>query len=291
MSIIWTTVAIVAFLFPGVFFFIGLATYERLSRDIIRSGVISEIALATAVALVLHLVCLSVLSAFGFRLSAFVSPFVHYSSHLSAAELKAITQQLMPAALYLLITAALGLVLGAFASWLIVSGRLRLFLRHKWIYDVVDHDRRRRIVGVFVMTTTILDDKALMYRGRLYDISLGPEGKIAYVTLKNCSRFFMGVNGGVPELGPMVDLFEGQDAYSRVWDYLLIDGDNIANILFDPSAESLDLTEPGFEALQKTEQEARARQAGLAAGRLRHSDKPSRRSSSPASAKIPWYRR
>lgn len=251
--------AIIAFLFPGVFFFIGLSTYERLSREIIRSGVISEIALATAVAVILHVVCLSLLSATGFRLSQFVMPFAQYDAHIRPEQVVLVSQRLMPAALYLLATAALGFGLGAITSRGIVSGWLRFLARHKWIYDVVDRDRQGGIVTVFVMTTTIEDGKALMYRGRLHDVFLRPDGKIAYVTLKNCSRYFMSFAGAVPETGDPVDLFAGQNPLRRIWDYLLIDGDNIANILFDPSSETIQATAPGFKALEQALQDIRQR--------------------------------
>jgi len=67
MSIAWTTVAIILLLTPGLFFFIGVATYERLSREIIRTSVISEVAMATMIAIGLHTISIIILSAFGFR--------------------------------------------------------------------------------------------------------------------------------------------------------------------------------------------------------------------------------
>jgi D-alanyl-lipoteichoic acid acyltransferase DltB (MBOAT superfamily) len=109
MSVVWTTIAVIALLLPGVFFFIGLATYERLSREIIRSGVVSEIALATMVAITLHLVCLSVLSAFGFRLTGYVLPLVE--PNISTAELvERFGHRLVAVVLYFMATAAVASV-------------------------------------------------------------------------------------------------------------------------------------------------------------------------------------
>jgi hypothetical protein len=72
MSVVWTTVAIILLLLPGVLFCVGLASYERFSGEIIRSGVVSEVALATMVSIVLHSLCLVFLSAMsGFRLSPY----------------------------------------------------------------------------------------------------------------------------------------------------------------------------------------------------------------------------
>jgi len=55
MSVAWTTILIIALLFPGVFFFIGLSLKERFSREVIRSNAIGEVGLAILVALILHL--------------------------------------------------------------------------------------------------------------------------------------------------------------------------------------------------------------------------------------------
>ncbi|MBC7579841.1 MAG: hypothetical protein H7312_21125 [Tardiphaga sp.] len=72
MSVVWTTVAIILLLLPGGVFFVGLASYERFSREIIRREVVSEVALATMVSIVLHSLCLVFLSAMsGFRLSPY----------------------------------------------------------------------------------------------------------------------------------------------------------------------------------------------------------------------------
>src|SRR5664279_3065046 len=105
MSVIWTTIAIIALLLPGVFFFVGVATYERLSREIIRSGVVSEVALATMVAVVLHTTCIVILSTFGFRLSSYIIVFADYTSHTHEMVLR-VSRLLLPTVIYLLATAA-----------------------------------------------------------------------------------------------------------------------------------------------------------------------------------------
>jgi len=65
MSVAWTTVLIIALLFPGVFFFVGLFFTERFSREVVRSNAIGEVGLAILVALVLHLAAYGVLAATG----------------------------------------------------------------------------------------------------------------------------------------------------------------------------------------------------------------------------------
>jgi hypothetical protein len=47
-------------------------------------------------------------------------------------------------------------------------------------------------------------------------------------------------------------------ARRRISDYLLIEGDNIANILFDPSAETIKVSDEGFKALMRALQDERS---------------------------------
>lgn len=251
MSVVWTTLAIIALLIPGIFFFIGLATYERLSREIIRSGVVSEVALATMVAIALHTLCLSLLSAFGFRLSSFLLPLVEYDSVSHAEIVLRLSRKLIPVVVYLVVTAMVGFAVGAIVATGIVKGWLRFLAKHKWIYDIVDRDRNGGIVTAFVMTKTIEDGKILMYRGRLHEVFLLTDGKISYVILKNSARFYMTFGTDAPLMGKQLDLFDGGSASRRTWDYLFIEGSNIANILFDPSLETIRASDEGMQALQE----------------------------------------
>ncbi|GAB9236816.1 hypothetical protein [Bradyrhizobium diazoefficiens] len=260
MSAIWTTAALVALLFPGIFFFIGVATYERFSREVIRSGAVSEIALATLVSLLIHIALFTILGAFGFRLSAFLAPLAEYDSVSHVEMVKRFTSKLLPIALYLVTATACGIGLGVIVAIGIVTGPLRFLVKHKWAYDLVDRDRRSGITTVYVMTTTTEDKKVLMYRGRLHEFMLQEEGKLSYVILKDCARYYM--NFGDPELstGKQLDIFRGATAQRRIWDYLMIDGSNIANVLFDPSVQTIKTSDAGTKALDEA---VRARREAL----------------------------
>jgi hypothetical protein len=192
MSVAWTTIAIILALLPGVFFFIGIASYERLSREIIRSSVISELALATMIAIGMHIVALSTLSATtGFRLSRFLAPLASYPEANAAHLLKPVSAMLAPAGLYLLALGLVGFGLGYLVAIGVLRGPLRFLAMHQWVYDVLDASRKGGIVTAYVMTTVSEDGKTLMYRGRLKEFFLGADGKVSYVILKNCARFYM----------------------------------------------------------------------------------------------------
>lgn len=130
MSLAWATIALIVFLLPGIFFFIGLASYERLSREIIRSGVVSEVAMASAIALAIHFFAISVLSAFGFRLSHFIEPLAEYQKIATEVFVQRVSDRLMPMALYLACTTLAGFCFGLVVAINIVSGRFRRQASH-----------------------------------------------------------------------------------------------------------------------------------------------------------------
>src|SRR4051812_36669211 len=122
MSVAWTTIVIILLLLPGIFFFVGMATYERLSREVIRSSVISEVALAIMVALVLHMLALSALSVIcGFQLGQFLIPFLTDQANPMALA-KDLADRALPLAIYTIITASSGFALGAAIAYGVMSG-------------------------------------------------------------------------------------------------------------------------------------------------------------------------
>ena len=247
MSIAWTTVAIILLLTPGLFFFIGVATYERLSREIIRTSVISEVALATMIAIGLHTISIIILSAFGFRLSQFIGHLIEYAEAGEAVLLPMAASRLFPIVIYLFLTALFGFLLGCLVAVGVVRGPLRFLAMHKWIYDVIDSGRKGGIVTAYVMTNIKEDGRVLMYRGRIHEFFLTTEGKISYLILKNCAKFYMTFGSEGLTTSKQMELFSDQTI--RIWDYLQIEGSNIANILFDPSSDNVKQTNEGTEAL------------------------------------------
>jgi hypothetical protein len=251
MSVAWTTVAVIVLLLPGILFFNGVATYDRLSREIIRSNVIGEVALAIVVALIIHTISISALSTIGFRLTGYLRPVADYATMPPSELLAKLGERLFATVCYLLGTALLGFIAGALVAIGIVSGPFRRFAMHKWVYDVIDYSRKGRIVTAYIMTTMSEADKIIMYKGRVHEFFLSPDGKLSYVVLKNCAKYFMKIEEGLKttkqqEILGTRSMFIGQ----AVWNYFVIDGSNIANVLFDSSPEIKETTE-GEEALRR----------------------------------------
>jgi hypothetical protein len=268
MSLAWATVALIVFLLPGIFFFIGLASYERLSREIIRSSVVSEVAMACAIALAIHFVSISLLSVFGFRLSHFIVPLAEYSEIPTEVFVRRASDRLLPTTVYFAATTFLGFAFGFVVAINIVSGRLRRLARHKWIYDIIDVDRKGGFVTAFVMTTMVDSSRVIMYKGRVHDIFLEQNGNISYLVLKNCFRYYMTFTNGELVTSKQLELFGARQGArpASAWDRLLIEGGKIANVLFDSSPEIRAQAE-GREALDAAYQEALSRAARAGAQR------------------------
>lgn len=255
MSLAWTTIVLIVLLFPGVFFFTGLSRRERFSREVVRSTAVGEVGLAVLIALVIHLASWGALSAFGFDLGNFVRPLFTLERIHPAIASDLIVERLPKIGSYVVVTALIGMAAGWGVGWWISAGHLQLFVRHKWI-NTVNASMRDGVVTAYVLTTTVQNSKALMYKGVLAEFFLTLDGSLTYVVLKNCSRFFMSLEGDQPQTMKPADLFGAHqaDREKQFWDYLFLDAKNIANILFEPSPE-LATTKAGSDALEKALEE------------------------------------
>jgi hypothetical protein len=259
MSIAWTTIIIIALLLPGVFTFIGYSTTERFSRDIIKTSAVGEIGVAVLIAIVVHLIALGNLTLLGFNLADFIWPLIDHEALPASAIATLLAQRLPPVAIYVVVTAIAGGLLGWLIATAVIRGALPRLGKHKWIYAVMNASREG-IVTAYVVTTTAANNRVLMYRGVLKEFYLTLDGNLTYVVLASCSRFFMTFDKETPVLGEHAPVFgpDQQERDSQFWDYLFIDGKNIANILVDPS-QQINATPQGTkkldEALEKDSEE------------------------------------
>lgn len=258
MAIAWTTILIITLLLPGVAVFVGLAIFERVPREVVRSNVVSEVGLAVLFAVVIHTVCISILTVFGFDLRDFAAPLALHDRLRPDVLVASIVDRLLQGVGYTIVTTLIGFGAGALLALGVVSGKARFIATHKWIYDVINSDRKGGVVTAYVMTTACHEGKTLMYRGRLQEFFLTQDGKLSYVVLRNCSRYFMTFDGDHPSTGDHVKLFGRSQDHRPLgsWDYLMIEGSNIANVLFDPSPE-VKQTDAGDEALRAALEQVR----------------------------------
>lgn len=254
MTFAWTTILVILLLLPGVAFLVGLWSSERHTREVVRTTAIGEIAVAIFIALVLHAAASWLLSLLGFNWQGLLRAFATYDSRPDPAIHIPLVRKWLPRTLgYVVVTALLGFGAGLLVARLIVLGPLRFLATHKWVYDVMKFGfGKRGVVTAFVMTKTSENDQTLMYKGRLSEFFVSPDGRISYVVLKNCTRYLMSFADNVPMTTEQAPIFaeKGGIAEPREWNYLMLDGENIANILFDKSAD-LDPTAAGREALRR----------------------------------------
>lgn len=256
MSVAWTTILVIALLLPGVFFFIGYATRERYTREIVKSGVVGEVGWAIFVAIAIHLLAWGLLAFLGFDLAFNLKQIADFEAMPRWSLVDHAVRRLPWVGAYVLATALIGLAFGCLLATAIIRGCLPFLAVHKYINTISRSMRGGGLVTAYVMTTTVENNRALMYKGVLEEFYLSPEGKFIYLVLKRCSRFYMSFEEAFPRTGEQMQLFgTGQDDRpDQIWDYLLIDGTNIANVLFDPSVQ-IQSTPEGDEALRKAVEE------------------------------------
>lgn len=248
MSVAWTTILVIALLMPGVFFFIGYSTRERYSREIIKSSAVGEIGWAIFVAIIIHLSTWWILARFGFDLAANAKQVADYDTMPRWQLVDRIVYQIPPIGFYITGTALLGLLIGWLLASAIARGWFPFLTTHKSINQVM-RSMKSGVVTAYVMTTTKENNKVLMYKGVLAEFYLSPEGKFIYIVLRTCSRYYMKFEDTAPTTSEQLQLFRDDEPTDRTWDYLLIDGSNIANILFDPSVKIV-ATDEGKKLLE-----------------------------------------
>lgn len=247
MSIAWTTVLVIVFLFPGILFHVGLYARERIPREIVRVGVIGEITVAVFVSVAVHLVAWLALEAAGLRPATAIEKIVELQNAPPATIAAIAGDWTVTVGAYVLASGGFGCLAGFVLGW---TG---LFATHKWTRDLRSPDV---LVTVYVMTKTIIDDKALMYRGGLTEFYLKPDGSISYLVLNGVQKFHMSATDERWSMTEAHLLFGPDDGEggAKSWSFLAIDGSNIANILFEKSPE-IDMTGSGAEALDKALEE------------------------------------
>jgi len=96
-----------------------------------------------------------------------------------------------------------------------------------------------------------------MYRGFLKDFCAAPDGRIAYIVLKDCWRFYLELKDDAPVTSEEKDwlaLSASQEAYCKqtagMGNYLMIEGEDIANIFFE-KLRPMKISKGGRRALEK----------------------------------------
>jgi NADH:ubiquinone oxidoreductase subunit 5 (subunit L)/multisubunit Na+/H+ antiporter MnhA subunit len=243
MEVAWTTILVIALLLPGVFFFIGFASGGRYARETVKSSALDAVGWAVFISIVIHLLAWGILSVLGFDLAANLKQIADHEKMQPWLLVDHVVRRIFAVSLYILITALAGLGLGCVAAEAANRGWLPFLVTHKWI-NQVRQSMKDGLVTAYVMTNTTQNNKVLMYKGILAEFFQKKEGQFEYVVLRGCSSYFMTFDDALPQTGTHRDLFANHPERSKgAWDFLQIEGSNIANILFDPSQQLLKISE------------------------------------------------
>lgn len=268
MSLAWSTVALLVLLLPGFLFFVGLYLPERISRDIVPGGTLTQLGGVVLVAFFIHALLFAVHTSacsawswlpcirFDYALSTFSPDLKEAASPAILA--RNITENRWWILAYFVGTSGLGLYVGLKTGQLIITGPFRFLAKHSWIYDLIDADDSSLTLA-YVLTTIRTDNRVLMYRGFLQEYCFTPEGKISYLVLVGCSRYYLKLESKKPVTAAPKDwLVVGQssdglmaDVSEKQWSYMVIEGEDVANVVFD--RHCLRLTDEGVMQLKQTE--------------------------------------
>jgi hypothetical protein len=231
MSLAWTTALIIALILPGVAFFLGLSWEERHSREIIRSAAVGDIAMAFFVAALIHFLFVGLPFQLDWYDAAdYMGPLTDYDHTPHAVFLEQAFSKFIVLVEYIVVTTIVGYGVGFGFAHLMMRGPLRTFAIHEWYYDLVK-GRKDGFVTTFVMTKTSDGSSTLIYSGHLTNFYLNADGNFSYIVLKDYSRHFLDLAKN-QVMTPGTRLVPTEQ--KRLWNHLVISGDNISNVTFDP---------------------------------------------------------
>lgn len=250
MSLAWSTVALLVLLLPGFLFFVGLYLPERISRDIVPGGTLTQLGGVVLVAFFIHALVFALHASacgiwswlpcirFDYALITFgldlkdPMPLLQLADNITAHRWWILG--------YFAGTSALGLFVGLKSGQLIITGPFRFLAKHSWIYDLIDTDDSSLTLA-YVLTNIRIENRILMYRGFLQEYCFTADGKISYLVLIGCSRYYLKLDAKKPITSAPKDwLVVGQssdatmaEVSEKQWSYMVIEGEDISNVIFD----------------------------------------------------------
>ena len=274
MSIAWGTILLLVFIQPGLVFLFGMYSLERYSRDLGRRSPFSELAMATMAAMLAHTlmyILASVVASLSHRLDFLGSIYGTLSQFISASDPALPPPQLAikwlaGATAYLAILSLISFFVGQWTGKRIITGKLRFLAQHNWIYSLLETDQKKDLFPIAYVMTKIDHSSSnhkyiLMYKGYLQEFYISANGHISYLILQNCARYFLKIEDETPVVTDSNKLREitSQHAPTNAtdageWPYLMIEGEEIANVVFDRTNE-LRITRSAVQSLEDKLQE------------------------------------
>lgn len=260
MSLAWGSIVILILLLPGFLFFVGIYFPEQFTRETAPRSALGQLAGTLVVSLAVHGLLYSLVTVtcgtwlpcvdLGLLFRAVtLDGRQDQSLALLASQLRASHPWVL---VYLGAAAATGTAAGWAAGALAVRGRLTFLAQHSWIYDLTT-DLRKEVTVAYVMTRIRQEERVLLYRGFLKAFGLRGDGRFSYVVLTRAVRYYMHLEKEQPRTSPKNKWLEigaspvesagpgfaprklGTVVLSTRRDrsYLVVEGEDIANVIFD----------------------------------------------------------
>jgi hypothetical protein len=269
MTIAWGSLVLLVLLLPGFLFFLGIYWPEKFTRENEQRSPLGHLAAVLLVSVAVQGLGLAITSVICGRLI----PCIDIGLLLDTLSPTAETRDRVAAMFrenvwwiltYQLATGAAGLVLGAVYSQLTAWGLLRRLVRHRWIYEL----NTEGFTYAHVMTHVREGSRILMYKGFLVTFGLQQDGRFSYVVLRDVVRFYMDLlpDGATtsPEkqqkkigsaAGNRVDDPAGSAQLRKLHSYFVIEGEDVANAVFDRLEARMRGPRNFNEALERVQRE------------------------------------
>lgn len=255
MSIAWSGIVLLVLLLPGFLFFIGLYFPEKFTREVVERSPLGQLAGTVLIAFVVHGL---LLIANGWLCGSLL-PCINLHEVLAAIALDTSKTPLAVAEVaatlsadrcwifaYVIMASAGGLLLGWGTGSLVVSGALRVLVQHRWVYDLKVEDGDVLTVA-YVLSRVQHGQRHVLYRGFLKAFGLQKDGRFSYLILTGVVRYYLNLEDAKPVtshpedwivIGEAIDgdrhLPPGsRPGRRRDRSYFVIDGADIANVIFD----------------------------------------------------------
>jgi hypothetical protein len=256
LSLAFSTLVIALFaLMPGFFFESFLYT-GKMARVRAGAPTLTDLARSAGLSIPVHLLTLALLERMGllrpvdFSLfaQAIAGQFGQKGETLGVLA-SSLEKDRVDIFFYLVATAAVGLVLGQIAQYLLLAlpalNRLILF-RNRWYYTFFFPQGRERAVGceAFILTKTSVGSQAVLYNGEISDFVSNATEELVELHLSKARRSFLMTSSPQPEpdlaevSSPKVQSFnqeEAEETKEIKWlplrqDLFILPGDQIANV-------------------------------------------------------------
>lgn len=262
MSLAWGSLVVLLLLLPGVWFFVGLHIPEKFTRQTAEQSPLGQLG---AVLLVSFLVQSGMFLA--------LRPICQRLEWIPCVDLRAVLSLLVldkPSlelsgmlgahaawiVLYVVASVALGMLAGYGIGRGVVSGKLSRLTQHPWIHDLSVGDN---FTVAYVMTHIRQNERILLYHGFLKQFGLQRDGRFSYLVLTGAHRGYMKLDEDAPRTTSAEHWARIGDApesisralaaankASRGQSVFVIEGEDIANVVFDRIEYSYGGTEKDF---------------------------------------------